>query len=86
MVLFILLLGKITELLSSDSVDLLTKLILVNAIYFKGNWDDQFDKQQTKERPFKVSKVNLLQYQRRFLETVPVFPLVFKTREKSHLK
>uniref|UniRef100_A0A8C4PMX1 Serpin B6 n=1 Tax=Equus asinus TaxID=9793 RepID=A0A8C4PMX1_EQUAS len=48
--------GKITELLSSDSVDLLTKLILVNAIYFKGNWDDQFDKQQTKERPFKVSK------------------------------
>ncbi|XP_004432222.1 PREDICTED: serpin B6 [Ceratotherium simum simum] len=48
--------GKITELLSPNSVNPLTNLILVNAIYFKGNWDNQFDKQQTKERPFKVSK------------------------------
>ncbi|XP_077876569.1 serpin B6 isoform X1 [Ictidomys tridecemlineatus] len=47
---------KITELLSPGSLDEITKLVLVNAIYFKGNWDKQFDKQLTRERPFKVSK------------------------------
>ncbi|XP_039318544.1 serpin B6 isoform X1 [Saimiri boliviensis] len=48
--------GKIAELLSPGTVDSLTKLVLVNAIYFKGNWDKQFRKEDTKERPFKVSK------------------------------
>ncbi|XP_049738463.1 serpin B6 [Elephas maximus indicus] len=48
--------GKITELLSSGTVNSLTSLVLVNAIYFKGNWDNRFNKQQTKERPFKISK------------------------------
>ncbi|XP_053457664.1 serpin B6 isoform X2 [Nycticebus coucang] len=48
--------GKISELLSPDSVNSLTNLVLVNAIYFKGNWDKQFNKEHTKERPFKVSK------------------------------
>uniref|UniRef100_A0A8C9US12 Serpin B6 n=1 Tax=Spermophilus dauricus TaxID=99837 RepID=A0A8C9US12_SPEDA len=47
---------KITELLSPGSLDEITKLVLVNAIYFKGNWDKQFDKELTQERPFKVSK------------------------------
>ncbi|XP_030781662.1 serpin B6-like isoform X4 [Rhinopithecus roxellana] len=48
--------GKITEMLSPDSVDSLTKLILVNAIYFKGNWESQFVKEMTREMPFKISK------------------------------
>ncbi|KAM5268021.1 serpin B6-like isoform 3-T3 [Hipposideros larvatus] len=48
--------GKITELLSPNSVSPQTPLVLVKAIYFKGNWDTQFNKQQTKARPFKVSK------------------------------
>ncbi|XP_011385648.1 serpin B6 [Pteropus vampyrus] len=48
--------GKITELLSPNSVNERTPLILVNAIYFKGNWHQEFNKEQTKERPFKVSK------------------------------
>ncbi|XP_071469731.1 serpin B6-like isoform X2 [Marmota flaviventris] len=49
---------KITELLSPGSLNTNTKLVLVNVMYFKGNWDKQFDKDLTKERPFKVSKVN----------------------------
>nr|XP_058934558.1 LOW QUALITY PROTEIN: serpin B6-like [Kogia breviceps] len=48
--------GKITDLLSPNSVDPMTCLVLVNAIYFKGNWENQFNKQHTKERLFKVSK------------------------------
>ncbi|XP_004847833.1 serpin B6 [Heterocephalus glaber] len=47
---------KITEVLSSGTVSPSTSLVLVNAIYFKGNWDKQFDKARTCEKPFKVSK------------------------------
>ncbi|KFO33739.1 serpin B6 [Fukomys damarensis] len=47
---------KITEVLSSGTVNSTTSLVLVNAIYFKGNWDKQFDKARTHEKPFKVSK------------------------------
>lgn len=47
---------KIVEILSSDALSPCTSLVLVNAIYFKGNWDRQFDKAETHERPFKVSK------------------------------
>uniref|UniRef100_A0A8C6CFX7 Serpin B6 n=1 Tax=Moschus moschiferus TaxID=68415 RepID=A0A8C6CFX7_MOSMO len=47
---------KIRDLLSENSVNSMTRLVLVNAIYFKGNWAKQFNKEHTKERPFKVSK------------------------------
>uniref|UniRef100_A0A8C9HSZ6 Serpin B6 n=1 Tax=Piliocolobus tephrosceles TaxID=591936 RepID=A0A8C9HSZ6_9PRIM len=35
----------------------ITELILMNAIYFKGNWDHSFEKYKTREMPFKISKV-----------------------------
>ncbi|KAL0623138.1 Serpin B6 [Plecturocebus cupreus] len=54
--------GKIAELLSPRTVDSLTKLVLVNAIYFKGNWDKQFCKEDTEERPFKVSKASKMPF------------------------
>lgn len=38
-----------------------TLLILVNAIYFKGNWEKPFNKEDTREMPFKVSKVTTVQ-------------------------
>ncbi|XP_015275446.1 PREDICTED: serpin B6-like [Gekko japonicus] len=48
--------GKIKNLLPDGLVDSLTKLVLVNAIYFKGNWANQFLQDHTKERPFRINK------------------------------
>ena len=46
---------KIREIVPRDAVDELTKLILVNAIYFKGDWNKKFDPKLTKEDNFHVS-------------------------------
>ncbi|XP_007900824.1 leukocyte elastase inhibitor isoform X2 [Callorhinchus milii] len=48
--------GKIQDLLAHGSVDHLTKLVLVNAIYFKGSWAEKFDEKLTEEMPFKLNK------------------------------
>ncbi|KAM3929453.1 leukocyte elastase inhibitor-like [Leptodactylus fuscus] len=47
---------KIKDILPPDSIDSLTKLVLVNAIYFKGNWENKFPEGNTEQRPFKMSK------------------------------
>ncbi len=38
---------KIQELLSAGTISGLTKLVLANAVYFKGSWETQFDKLET---------------------------------------
>lgn len=43
---------KIKDLLASGTLSALTRLVLTNAIYFKGNWAEQFDKEQTQEESF----------------------------------
>ena len=50
-------LGKIPELLASGVVDSATKLVLVNAIYFKGSWQEKFMTEATKDAPFRLNKV-----------------------------
>uniref|UniRef100_A0A8C0G6L4 Serpin B6 n=1 Tax=Chelonoidis abingdonii TaxID=106734 RepID=A0A8C0G6L4_CHEAB len=45
--------GKIQNLLAQGVVDSMTRLVLVNAIYFKGNWATQFNKDCTVERSFR---------------------------------
>ncbi|GAB1298065.1 Serine (or cysteine) peptidase inhibitor, clade B, member 6e [Apodemus speciosus] len=47
---------KIKELLSPDTVNLDTRMVLVNANYFKGNWEKPFNKKDTREMPFNISK------------------------------
>lgn len=48
--------GKIPELLAAGMVDNMTKLVLVNAIYFKGNWQEKFMKEATTDAPFRLNK------------------------------
>jgi len=44
--------GKIQDLLSKNDVSPLTRLVLTNAIYFKGAWASRFKKEMTKMAPF----------------------------------
>jgi len=46
--------GKIEDFISSDDIHPLTKLILTNAIYFKGNWKYSFDSERTADSTFEV--------------------------------
>ncbi|XP_069766030.1 leukocyte elastase inhibitor-like [Narcine bancroftii] len=48
--------GKIQDLLASGSVSSDTKLVLVNAIYFKGSWAEKFNEKDTVEMPFRLNK------------------------------
>jgi serpin B len=47
--------GKILDLIPSGTLDSMTLLVLVNAIYFKGNWSSQFNKDRTREESFWVT-------------------------------
>ncbi|KAI3504813.1 hypothetical protein L1887_26537 [Cichorium endivia] len=44
--------GLIKEILPSDAVDSTTKLILANAVYFKGAWRAKFEPSNTKDHNF----------------------------------
>eukprot|EP00088_Acartia_fossae_P044114 TRINITY_DN4675_c0_g1_i13.p1 TRINITY_DN4675_c0_g1~~TRINITY_DN4675_c0_g1_i13.p1 ORF type:complete len:538 (+),score=168.37 TRINITY_DN4675_c0_g1_i13:176-1789(+) len=46
---------KILNLISPDSVDSNTKMVLVNALYFKGMWKEYFDKQETTKHTFHLT-------------------------------
>ncbi len=46
---------KIKELIKREHLSKDTRLVLTNAIYFKGSWEMQFDKSATKEEDFKIS-------------------------------
>jgi len=47
--------NKIKELIPPDILDPLTCLVLVNAIYFKGNWANRFDPNLTRDAPFWIT-------------------------------
>lgn len=46
---------KIKNLIPKGALNALTRLVLTNAIYFKGDWAEQFDKDDTREQDFYVS-------------------------------
>ena len=45
--------GKISKIVGQ--IDPLTMMILINAIYFKGIWTDEFDKKKTHDSPFTLT-------------------------------
>ncbi|KAI6240012.1 SERPIN domain-containing protein [Aphelenchoides fujianensis] len=47
---------KIRDLLSPDDVDADTRMMLVNAVYFKGAWSDQFSEWSTTDETFFVGE------------------------------
>ncbi|XP_048219398.1 serpin B10 [Perognathus longimembris pacificus] len=66
--------GKILDLLPDGSVDALTRMVLVNALYFKGTWEQPFSAQNTTAKPFRVNKTTSKPVQMMFLkEKLPVF-------------
>ncbi len=46
--------GKIKDLIQPRLIDELTRLVLTNAIYFKGKWATPFKTRYTKQQPFRL--------------------------------
>ncbi len=58
--------NKIKDLIPAGLIDPMTRLVLTNAIYFKGEWVKQFNEDATQEQNFRVSssdgvKVQMMQ-------------------------
>lgn len=47
--------NKIPDLLAEGAVDKRTRLVVTNAVYFKGRWSSPFSKSATKDEPFKAT-------------------------------
>ena len=50
--------GKIKNLISQGVLNAMTRLVLTNAIYFKGNWAKQFKEDRTQDAPFTLANGN----------------------------
>ncbi len=54
---------KIKDLIPSGSLSPLTRLVLTNAIYFKGFWLKPFDKKETNKEDFRITPDNKIKVQ-----------------------
>jgi serpin B len=52
--------SKIRELLQPGSLNSDTRLVLTNAVYFKGDWEEQFKKEDTKSEDFRLSATRVI--------------------------
>uniref|UniRef100_A0A1A8U1P1 Leukocyte elastase inhibitor n=1 Tax=Nothobranchius furzeri TaxID=105023 RepID=A0A1A8U1P1_NOTFU len=67
--------GKIKDILDQGAVNGLTKLVLVNAIYFKGNWNKQFNESATRDASFRINKNSSKQV--KMMHQKSKFPLTY---------
>ncbi|KAM5304046.1 serpin B3 [Glossophaga mutica] len=83
---------KIKNLFPEDSINNITVLVLVNAIYFKGQWNEKFDPKLTKQGEFWLNKdtnkpVRMMAQRGRFsfapLEDVPAKALEIPYKDKD---
>ncbi len=83
---------KIKDLIPRGAVSRDTVLVLTNAIYFKGDWAEQFDEKATREQPFHVTSDKSVQvplmYQKgkfsyRELDGVQILELPYKGNDLS---
>ncbi|XP_006888813.1 PREDICTED: leukocyte elastase inhibitor-like [Elephantulus edwardii] len=75
--------GKIPELLTSGMVNNLTKLVLVNAIYFKGKWQERFLEKYTTEEQFHLNKKDNKMVKMMYQMTI--FPYGYIDEVKCHV-
>ena len=84
--------GKIKDLIPPGSLNALTRLVLTNAVYFKGDWVQPFQKRNTREEDFTLPaqekvKVPLMHQQTKMgyaeEETFQVLELPYAGRELS---
>ncbi|KAJ3654857.1 hypothetical protein Zmor_014015 [Zophobas morio] len=54
---------QIKNLISKEALNASTRLVLVNAIYFKGSWKDTFDEEDTTTEPFYLNHVDSVEVQ-----------------------
>jgi len=48
--------NKIKKLIELGDIDAATRLVLINAIYFSGQWQNPFNKKETTKKPFKIDE------------------------------
>jgi serine protease inhibitor len=89
--------NKIKDLITKGVLNPMTRLVLTNAIYFKGDWEWEFDKSETQDQDFKVTPTNIVktpmmymdndkaQFNYADLEKLQIIELPYKGDELSML-
>ncbi|XP_073728709.1 leukocyte elastase inhibitor-like [Misgurnus anguillicaudatus] len=75
--------GKIKDLLKHGVLNNLTRLVLVNAIYFKGNWEKKFKKEATVDQRFKLNKNKTKKV--KMMKQKSEFPMTFVPEVNSQI-